>query len=170
MFPFNFNKINSKLSLLWNQFDAHPHLVFTTGFSASVFSHSFFPSISSSIIPKLSSSTIFRYCFNKHFSLNLFIVRCTLCVSNILCSPNCTKSCTAVFILLFFITIIYFSFFFSKQYLGSFILSFNCHHRSLIQSVSPIFLLPYIIMDLPIFTIAECATLLVDIRCPRGDS
>ena len=33
-----------------------------------------------------------------------------------------------------------------------------------------ILMLPYIIMDLPIFVIAECATLLVDIRCPRGDS
>ena len=31
-----------------------------------------------------------------------------------------------------------------------------------------IFMLPYIIMDLPIFVIAEWATLLVDIRCPRG--
>ena len=29
---------------------------------------------------------------------------------------------------------------------------------------------PYIIMDLPIFLIAEWATLLVDIRCPRGGS
>ena len=34
----------------------------------------------------------------------------------------------------------------------------------------PIFMLPYIIMDLPIFVIAEWATLLVDIRCPRGGS
>ena len=32
------------------------------------------------------------------------------------------------------------------------------------------FLLPYIIMDLSIFVIAEWATLLVDIRCPRGGS
>ena len=39
-----------------------------------------------------------------------------------------------------------------------------------IQSVTPIFMLPYIIMDLPIFVIAEWATLLVDIRCPRGGS
>ena len=39
-----------------------------------------------------------------------------------------------------------------------------------IQSVNPIFMLPYIIMDLPIFVIAEWATLLVDIRCPRGGS
>ena len=31
-------------------------------------------------------------------------------------------------------------------------------------------MLPYIIMDLPIFVIAEWATLLVDIRCPRGGS
>ena len=31
-------------------------------------------------------------------------------------------------------------------------------------------LLPHIIMDLPIFVIAEWATLLVDIRCPRGGS
>ena len=36
--------------------------------------------------------------------------------------------------------------------------------------LTPIFLLPYIIMDLPIFVIAEWATLLVDIRCPRGGS
>ena len=33
-----------------------------------------------------------------------------------------------------------------------------------------IFMLPCIIMDLPIFVIAEWATLLVDIRCPRGGS
>ena len=33
-----------------------------------------------------------------------------------------------------------------------------------------IFMLPYIIMDVPIFVIAEWATLLVDIRCPRGGS
>ena len=33
-----------------------------------------------------------------------------------------------------------------------------------------IFMLPYIIMDLSIFVIAEWATLLVDIRCPRGGS
>ena len=39
-----------------------------------------------------------------------------------------------------------------------------------IQSVNPHFLLPYIIMDLPLFVIAEWATLLVDIRCPRGGS
>ena len=37
-------------------------------------------------------------------------------------------------------------------------------------NVNTHFLLPYIIMDLPIFVIAEWATLLVDIRCPRGDS
>ena len=36
--------------------------------------------------------------------------------------------------------------------------------------LTPIFLLHYIIMDLPIFVIAEWATLLVDIRCPRGGS
>ena len=36
--------------------------------------------------------------------------------------------------------------------------------------LTPIFMLPYIIMDLPIFVIAEWATLLVDIRCPRGGS
>ena len=36
--------------------------------------------------------------------------------------------------------------------------------------LTPTFLLPYIIMDLPIYVIAEWATLLVDIRCPRGDS
>ena len=39
-----------------------------------------------------------------------------------------------------------------------------------IQSVNPHFLLPYIIMDLPIFVVAEWATLLVDIHCPRGGS
>ena len=33
-----------------------------------------------------------------------------------------------------------------------------------------IFMLPYIIMDITIFVIAEWATLLVDIRCPRGGS
>ena len=32
------------------------------------------------------------------------------------------------------------------------------------------FMLPYIIMDVPTFVIAEWATLLVDIRCPRGGS
>ena len=31
-------------------------------------------------------------------------------------------------------------------------------------------MLPYIIMDVPISVIAEWATLLVDIRCPRGGS
>ena len=31
-------------------------------------------------------------------------------------------------------------------------------------------MLAYIIMDVPIFVIAEWATLLVDIRCPRGGS
>ena len=31
-------------------------------------------------------------------------------------------------------------------------------------------MLPYIMMDLPIFVIAEWATLLVDIHCPRGRS
>ena len=39
-----------------------------------------------------------------------------------------------------------------------------------IESVNPHFLLPYIIMDLPIFVIAERATQLVDICCPRGGS
>ena len=33
-----------------------------------------------------------------------------------------------------------------------------------------IFMLPYIIMDLPMFVIAQWATLLVDISCPRGGS
>ena len=37
--------------------------------------------------------------------------------------------------------------------------------------LTPIFMLPCIIMDLPIFVIAEWATLLVDIICcPRGGS
>ena len=31
-------------------------------------------------------------------------------------------------------------------------------------------MLPYIIMDVPIFVIAEWATLQVDIHCPRGSS
>ena len=31
-------------------------------------------------------------------------------------------------------------------------------------------MLPYILMDLPIFVIAELATLLVYIHCPRGGS
>ena len=31
-------------------------------------------------------------------------------------------------------------------------------------------MLPYITMDLPVFVIAEWATLLVDICCPRGGS
>ena len=36
--------------------------------------------------------------------------------------------------------------------------------------LTPIFLLPYVIMDVPIFVVAEWATLLVDVRCPRGGS
>ena len=36
--------------------------------------------------------------------------------------------------------------------------------------INSIFMLPYIMMDLPILVIAEWATLLVDIRCPRGGS
>ena len=36
--------------------------------------------------------------------------------------------------------------------------------------LTPIFMLPYIIMGLPIFVIAEWATLLVDIPCPQGGS
>ena len=58
---------------------------------------------------------------------------------------------------------VYSSFFptfdFFKKYVG-FCTGFNL--------LNPIFLLPYIIMDLPIFVIAEWATLLVDIRRPRG--
>ena len=46
----------------------------------------------------------------------------------------------------------------------------TCCFLHWIQSVNPIFMLPYIIMDLPIFVIAEWATLLVDICCPRGGS
>ena len=38
------------------------------------------------------------------------------------------------------------------------------------NDVNPHFLSSCIIMDLPIFVIAEWATLLVDIRCPRGGS
>ena len=37
-------------------------------------------------------------------------------------------------------------------------------------SVNPIFFLPCIIMDLSVSAIAEWATLLVDIRCPRSGS
>ena len=35
---------------------------------------------------------------------------------------------------------------------------------------TPIFLLPYIIMDLPIIVTAERAILLVNIHCPQGGS
>ena len=33
-----------------------------------------------------------------------------------------------------------------------------------------IFVLPYIIMDVPVFVVAEWAALLVDIHCPQGGS
>ena len=46
-------------------------------------------------------------------------------------------------------------------------MDFDCTGFNLL---TPSFLLPYIIMDLPIFVIAEWATLLVDIHCPRGGS
>ena len=36
--------------------------------------------------------------------------------------------------------------------------------------LTPNFMLPYIIMDLPIFLIAEWATIMVDIHYPRGGS
>ena len=36
--------------------------------------------------------------------------------------------------------------------------------------LTPNFMLPCIIMDIPIFVITQCATLLVDICCPRGAS
>ena len=36
--------------------------------------------------------------------------------------------------------------------------------------LTPIFMSQYIIMDMRIFVIAEWATLLVDIHCPRGGS
>ena len=39
-----------------------------------------------------------------------------------------------------------------------------------IQCVNPISMLPYIIMDLPIFVIVEWATLLVDFYFPLGGS
>ena len=45
-----------------------------------------------------------------------------------------------------------------------------CFFLHWIQSVNPIFMLLYIIMDLAKFVIAEWATLLVDIHCPRGGS
>ena len=51
--------------------------------------------------------------------------------------------------------------FFFKKYVA-FCAGFNL--------LTPIFMLPYSIMDLPIFVIAEWATLLVGIRCPRGGS
>ena len=50
---------------------------------------------------------------------------------------------------------------FLKKYVG-FCTGFNL--------LTPIFLLPYIIMDLLTLVIAEWATLLVDICCPRGGS
>ena len=46
----------------------------------------------------------------------------------------------------------------------------HCCFLHWIQSVNLHFLLPYIIMDLPIFAIAEWVTLLVDIHCPQGGS
>ena len=39
-----------------------------------------------------------------------------------------------------------------------------------LKLLTPFFWLPYIIIYLHIFVIAEWATLLVDIRCPRGGS
>ena len=36
--------------------------------------------------------------------------------------------------------------------------------------LTPNFMLPYFIMDLPLFVLAEWATILVDIRYPRGGS
>ena len=58
---------------------------------------------------------------------------------------------------------------------SSFVLIFHffkkiCCFLHWIQSINLIFMLPYILMDVPIFVIAEWATLLVDIRCPRGGS
>ena len=53
-----------------------------------------------------------------------------------------------------------FDFFFKKYVV--FCIGFNL--------LTPIFLLPYVMMDLLVFGIAQCATLLVDIRCPRGGS
>ena len=48
--------------------------------------------------------------------------------------------------------------------------SFGNYYFAISLNNTIIFMLPYIIMDLPIFVIAEWATLLVDIRCPRGGS
>ena len=55
----------------------------------------------------------------------------------------------------------FFHFLFFSKYLA-FCTGFNL--------LTPIFLLPYIIMDLPIFVIAEWATLPGDLRPPRGGS
>ena len=59
---------------------------------------------------------------------------------------------------------------------SSFLLTFDIFFKKYVafctafNLLTPIFWLPYIIMDLHIFVIAEWATLLVDIRCPRGAS
>ena len=60
----------------------------------------------------------------------------------------------------------------SKQLLYiSFISTFDFFFKSVAFSTEfTSFLLPFIIIDLPIFPIAEWVTLLMDIRCPRGDS
>ena len=53
------------------------------------------------------------------------------------------------------------TFYFLKKYVA-FCTGFNL--------LTLIFMLPYIIMDVPIFVIAEWATQLVDIHCLRGGS
>ena len=57
----------------------------------------------------------------------------------------------------------------------SFFLTFDFFKNMLLSALdfnllTPIFLLPYIIMDFPISVVTEWATLLVDIPCPRGGS
>ena len=52
---------------------------------------------------------------------------------------------------------------------SSFVPTFYFFLNMLLSALYSI-LLPYIIMDVPIFVIAEWATLLADIRCPRCGS
>ena len=56
---------------------------------------------------------------------------------------------------------------------SSFFPTFDFLKKNMFLSVTvfnlliPTFMLPYIIIDFPIFVIADLATLLVDIHCPR---
>ena len=63
--------------------------------------------------------------------------------------------------IIFYIMIFFPTFDFFKKYVAF------CAGLNLLTLI---FVLPYIIMDLPIFVTAEWATLLVDIHCPRGGS